>query len=92
MKSRFAMIQMESAADPAANLAKAERFVQEAMELYGLRSVDNDILTLTLVAPSVSTTIDTTALRMEDPDTYEKLIEVYPKKTERRQSLRMKLK
>ena len=33
MKSRFAMIQMESAADPAANLAKAERFVQEAMEL-----------------------------------------------------------
>ena len=71
---------------------KARAELQEAMEFYGLRSVDNDILTLTLVAPSVSTTIDTTALRMEDPDTYERLIEVYPKKTERRQSLRMKLK
>ena len=33
MKSRFAMIQMESAADPAQNLKKAERFAAEAMEL-----------------------------------------------------------
>ena len=66
--------------------------LQEAMEFYGLRSVDNDILTMTLVAPSVSTTIDTSALRREDPDTYDRLIEVYPKKTERRASIRMKLK
>ena len=71
---------------------KVRAELQEAMEFYGLRSVDNDILTLTLVAPSVSTTIDTSALRREDPDTYDRLIEVYPKKTERRQSLRMKLK
>lgn len=71
---------------------KVRAELQEAMEFYGLRSVDNDILTMTLVAPSVSTTIDTSALRREDPDTYDRLIEVYPKKTERRQSLRMKLK
>ena len=44
---------------------KVRAELQEAMEFYGLRSVDNDILTLTLVAPSVSTTIDTTALRMK---------------------------
>ena len=33
MKSRFAMIQMESVADPSVNLGKAGRFVREAMEL-----------------------------------------------------------
>lgn len=71
---------------------KVRAELQEAMEFYGLRSIDNDILTMTLVAPSVSTTIDTTALRMEDPDTYDRLIEVYPKKTERRASIRMKIK
>lgn len=33
MKSKFAMIQMESVADPSENLKKAEAFVKEAMEL-----------------------------------------------------------
>ena len=66
--------------------------ILEAMEFYNIRSVENDILKLTVVAPSVSTTIDTTALRLQDPDTYEKLLVVYPKKTERRQSLRVTLK
>ena len=64
----------------------------EAMEFYGLRSIDNDILTMTLVAPSVSTTIDTKAIRLNDPDTYEDLLDKYPKVTERRQSLRIKVK
>lgn len=64
----------------------------QAMEYYGLRSIDNDILTMTVVAPSVSTTIDTKAIRISDPDTYEDLLEKYPKVTERRQSLRIKVK
>jgi len=68
---------------------KVRKEIQEAMEYYGIRSFDNDILKLTLVAPSVSTTIDTSALRISDPDTYERLIELYPKKTERKQSLRV---
>ena len=71
---------------------KVREELKQAMEFYGLRSVDNDILTMTLVAPSVSTTIDTTTLRREDPDTYDRLIEVYPKKTERKASIRMKIK
>ena len=33
MKSKFAMVQMESVADPAENLKKAAGFVKEAMEL-----------------------------------------------------------
>ena len=68
---------------------KVRAEIQEAMEFYGIRSFENEILKLTLVAPSVSTTIDTSALRISDPDTYDKLIEVYPKKTERKQSLRV---
>ena len=68
---------------------KVRAEIQEAMEFYGVRSFENEILKLTLVAPSVSTTIDTSALRISDPDTYDKLIEVYPKKTERKQSLRV---
>lgn len=64
----------------------------QAMEYYGLRSIDNDILAMTVVAPSVSTTIDTKAIRISDPDTYEALLDKYPKVTERRQSLRIKVK
>ena len=64
----------------------------QAMEYYGLRSIDNDILTMTVVAPSVSTTIDTNAIRISDPDTYEALLDKYPKVTERRQILRIKVK
>lgn len=71
---------------------KVRAELQQAMEYYGLRSVDNDILTITLVAPSVSTTIDTKLLRISDPDTYEELIDTYPKVTERRQSIRIKTK
>ena len=64
----------------------------QAMEYYGLRSIDNDILTMTVVAPSVSTTIDTKAIRISDPDTYADLLDKYPKVTERRQILRIKVK
>lgn len=71
---------------------KVRAEIQEAMEFYGIRSFENDILKLTLVAPSVSTTIDTSALRINDPDTYDRLIEVYPKKTERKQSLRVTIR
>ena len=71
---------------------KVRAEIQEAMEFYGVRSFENEILKLTLVAPSVSTTIDTSALRISDPDTYDRLIEVYPKKTERKQSLRVTIR
>ena len=71
---------------------KVRKEIQEAMEFYGIRSFDNDILKLTLVAPSVSTTIDTSALRVSDPDTYDELMEKYPKTVERKQSLRVTLR
>lgn len=66
--------------------------LMEAMEANNIRSFENDILKMTLVAPSVSTTIDTKALRLRDPDTYEELLDEYPKVTERRQSIRITIK
>lgn len=71
---------------------KVRAEIQRAMEDYNIRSIDNDIVKLTLVAPSISTTIDTKALRISDPDTYEDLLENYPKTTERKQSLRVTIK
>jgi len=67
--------------------ARAE--LLEAMGKYGVRSFENDFLKVTVVAPSISKTINTTELRREDPDTYDKLLETYPKVTERRESLRV---
>lgn len=66
--------------------------LMEAMDFYNIRSFDTDLMKATIVAPSVSTTIDTKALRMRDPDTYEDLLEEYPKTTERRQSIRITIK
>lgn len=66
--------------------------IQRAMTDYGIISIENDIVKITRVAPSVSTTIDTKAVRIADPDTYEDLIEKYPKVTHRRESLRVKIK
>ena len=71
---------------------KVRAEIQRAMEDYNIRSIDNDIVKLTLVAPSVSITIDTKALRISDPDTYEDLLDKYPKTTARRQSLRVTIK
>lgn len=71
---------------------KVRAEIQRAMEDYNIRSIDNDIVKLTLVAPSISTTIDTKALRISDPDTYEELLDKFPKVTERRQSLRVTIK
>ena len=71
---------------------KARAELQEAMEYYNIRSIDNDYLKITLVSPSTSITIDTLALRAADPDLYDKLIERFKKVTDRRASLRVKVK
>ena len=71
---------------------KVRAEIQRAMEDYNIRSIENDIVKITIVAPSVSTTIDTKALRISDPDTYDELLENYPKTIERKQSLRVTIK
>lgn len=63
-----------------------------AMQDYNVKSIDNDFLTITRVAPSMTISIDTKKLQISDPDLYDELIEDYRKETVRKESLRVKLK
>lgn len=71
---------------------KVREEIQNAMEHYGVRSVDNDYVKIVLVAPSTSTTIDTSAMRIARPEQYEELIHRFPKVTNRKASLRVTVK
>lgn len=71
---------------------KVRAEIQEAMEAYGVRSVDNDFIRISRVSPSYSISVDTAALKIANPDLYEELVAKYPSKTERKASLRVKLK
>lgn len=71
---------------------KVREEIQNAMEAYGVRSVDNDFVRITMVSPSSSTTIDTAAMRIARPEQYEELIHRFPKTTHRKASLRVTVK
>ena len=71
---------------------KARAELQEAMEKYNVRTIDNEFMKITLVSPSVSTTIDTTTLRATKPELYDLLVKRFTKRIERKASLRVKIK
>lgn len=58
------------------------------MEEHGVMKWENEVFTASLTAPTTSTTFDSKAFEKADPETYEK----YLKTTERKGSLRIKLK
>ena len=62
--------------------------LKNLMEQHGVMKWENDVFSATLTAPTTSTTFDSKAFEKADPDTYEK----YLKTTERKGSLRIKLK
>lgn len=62
--------------------------LKDLMEQHGVMKWENDVFTATLTAPTTSTTFDSKAFEKADPETYEK----YLKTTERKGSLRIKLK
>jgi hypothetical protein len=62
--------------------------LKELMEKHGVMKWENDVFTATLTAPTTSTTFDSKAFEKADPETYEK----YLKTSERKGSLRIKLK
>lgn len=74
---------------------KAEQVAKEVkerlkalMEEHGVVKWENEVFTATLTAPTTSTTFDAKAFEKSDPETYEKFL----KTTERKGSLRIKLK
>ena len=62
------------------------------MEEHGVKSIDNDIIQITYVGGTESVAIDTSALRAEEPDLYNELMEKYNKRTKRSAYLRFKAK
>lgn len=64
----------------------------EAMEKYGVKSIDNDIVKITRVNPSESITVDLKKFEKQEPVDYAQLIEDYPKVTKRKGSIRITVK
>lgn len=66
--------------------------IKDAMKAYNVRSVDNEYVKITLVAPSTSVSIDTAALRIARPDQYDELMERFPKITKKDAHIRVAVK
>ena len=66
--------------------------LKKAMEFYNVRTIDNDIIRITIVPPTESVTIDTKALRISKPDIYDELIGSFPKRTTKDSYLRVTIK
>lgn len=62
------------------------------MEKHGVESIDNDIIRISYVGASESTSLDTTKLRNEMPDLYTDMMGKYPKTTKRKAHLRFNVK
>lgn len=71
---------------------KVRAELQRAMEDYGIRSIENDICKITVVAESDSITIDTSALRISKPDVYDDLVDAFPKHMHKNAFLRVTIK
>lgn len=60
----------------------------DAMDAYGVKSFENDLLKVTYIAPTTKTTVDSKALKKDLPDTYAK----YSKTSNVSASVRIALK
>lgn len=66
--------------------------IKRAMEEYGIKSLDCDLLKIAYVESSESTTIDTTKIRNKDEELYLELLASYPKVTKRKAYIRLMVK
>lgn len=66
--------------------------LKEAMDAYGIKSIDNRFLKITRVNGSTSTSINLKTLEKEEPKLYFELLEDYPKVTNRKAYLTFKVK
>ena len=62
---------------------EAKATICEAMEKYGIKMYENDILKLTYVAETSTESIDSKAFQMDDPDLYDEILGKYNKETKR---------
>lgn len=64
----------------------------EHMQENGIMAIDNDIIRINLVPESESVSLDTKALRAEDPDLYHEIECKYNKKVKKRAHIRVTVK
>ncbi|WP_367614756.1 hypothetical protein [Heyndrickxia coagulans] len=89
-----------------ANIALLEKQVKEmqeqqkalkaklegAMDEHGIKSIDNEYLKITRVAASTSKSIDLKKLQEKEPKLYGELLEDYPKVSNRKAYVQIKVK
>lgn len=64
----------------------------ESMSDYGIKSIDNDVVKITRVEPSQSTSVDLKKFEEKEPVEYAQLLEDYTKVTVRKGSIRITVK
>lgn len=62
------------------------------MEQYNVKSIDNDFVKVTYVAPTQSTSVDLKTFKEKEPEEYDMLLNDYPKVTNRKGYVRIKVK
>lgn len=62
------------------------------MEQYNVKSIDNDFVKVTYVAPAQLTSVDLKTFKEKEPEEYDMLLNDYPKVTNRKGYVRIKVK
>jgi SMC interacting uncharacterized protein involved in chromosome segregation len=62
------------------------------MEQYNVKSIDNDFVKVTYVASTQSTSVDLKTFKEKEPEEYDMLLNDYPKVTNRKGYVRIKVK
>lgn len=66
--------------------------LKKVMEKYGMKQFKNDVITITYVDESESTSIDLKALEKREPTLHAELLEDYPKVTKKNAYVRFTVK
>lgn len=69
-----------------------KRELKDAMQKYNIKSIDNDLVKVTVVPESESTTVDLKTFKEKEPDEYDALLADYPKVVKRSSYVRIKVK
>lgn len=87
-----ALMQLQELEIHSAKLEEAKKQLKDdllsAMEKHGVKKWDNDVMTISYVAPTTRTSVDSTKLKKELPDIFSK----YSKTSNVKSSIRIKLK
>lgn len=69
-----------------------KRELKDAMQKYNIKSIDNDLVKVTVVPETESTTVDLKTFKEKEPDEYDALLADYPKVVKRSSYVRIKVK